>query len=508
MKDKALIYSYAIIVVVLFSIGAYLKFSTQHEKFPADCDEFGYLNMAKAMSNGLTFEGHTNRIFLTGLITEFKANNINQLDYAWMIVPHAYHISDKTNHKIINQYPPGTSYILSFLPIEYQKKTFPFLAMLLSFLIPFVVISVMDKVNYFTILFLTLILVVLTLSTPFITELARVNSLALTFGLFITAGYSANKKPFIALFLIALTVNFRVVNLLMIIPLSFFFLPLIYPLFLERRWKNLLLFCSKGVFILLLGILPYLFYITNLLGNPFLPTHPSHDTAFINLNDILSNLKFYFNFNESWLIAHLIVIFILFIIYLKRQFSLNILLKWLSFAVINYLFFCFHKIQMNYYPFASVFILLGAILYYSDVKIFRFQNKIVFKLLPLVISIIFLIDGIVRYSKKEHITFQNELDFYSQLCDYDVVWGEMHSGTAEYTCNNAGFKYNFGSSLARKTALQFLKKNNFKQVIILEDLNMGLKDLSNELKSFDIEFEIKETIELGILIVIKPSHGI
>lgn len=502
MKNKALIYFYAIVIAIILAFAASLKFGVQHEKFPADCDEFGYLNMAKAMSNNLTFKDHTNRTFLSGLIEEFEANNINPLDYVWMIVPHAYHISDKTNNKVINQYPPGTSFVMSFIPIDYRKNAFPLLVILFTFLIPFILISLLKKENYLVILFLTLLMVIFTISTPFITEFARVNSLALTFGLFIAAGYTAYKNPFLALFLIALAANFRVVNLLMIVPLSFFFFPFIYPLLIEKQWKNLLLFCSKSFFILLLGISPYLFYITNLLGNPFMPTHPSHDTAFINFKDIYSNITFYFNFNESWFIAHLFIITILIILFIKKQFSFSYLMKWLSFAVVNYLFFCFHKIQMSYYPFASVFILLGAILYYVNDKEFSFQKNVIFKLLPLIISIVLLIDGIVRYSKKEHTTFKNEMNFYSQLCEYDIVWGEMHCGTAEYACNNAGFKYNFGSIQAKKTALHFLKMKKYKQVIILADLNMSLEELSNELNSFEIEYEIKETIELGTLVII------
>lgn len=508
MRNKVLIYTYAFVVAILFSVGTYLKFSSHHEKFPADCDEFGYLNMAKAMSNNLTFEEHTTRKFLKQLINEFKKNNIKQEEYAWMIVPHAYHLSEKTNNKIINQYPPGTSFLLSWIPIEYRKNAFPFLVFLFSFSIPFIIISVYERANIFLIFYLTIILTLLSISTPFITEVARVNSLALTFGLFITVGYTVYKNPFIALLLIALTANFRVVNLLMILPLSFFFIPLIYPLLLKKRWKKLLLLFLKGLFVLLLSLSPYLFYITNLLGNPFLPTHPSHDTALLNIVEIFSNIKFYFNFNESWLLAHLCIILILFIQFIKKQFSLITLFKWLSFPIVNYLFFCFHKVQMNYYPFASVFILIGAVLFYFNTKEFSFQNNIIFKLIPLIISIVFLIDGINRYSKKEHISYQDQLTFYSPICEFDVVWGEMRSGTVEYSCNNAGFKYKFGTSKAKKTALHFLKNNNYSQAIILSDIDINLENLINELKSFEIEFETKETDELGTLIIIKPTHGI
>ena len=509
LTNKSTYIIFAIVIALLFSVGAYFKFSTQHEKLPTGCDEFGYMNMAKAFSNNNAFNDHAPRPFLKNLINTFKQNGVNEAEYVWMVVPHAYHFSSKTKGKIINQYAPGTSYILSWIPIEFRKKSFPFLIMFLTFIIPFVVVSVIKKLNSLqTILALTVLMLLLSLSTPFITEIARVNSLAFTFGLFIVAGLTARTHPLIALFFIVLSANFRVINLLMLLPLLLFFIPLLVEMIKTKKWKSLFIFSLKSITIATIGILPYLFYVGNLLGNPLLPTYPSHDTDFNGIHDLLSNVQFYFSYKESWFLAHVATIVILLFQVKLKQLTYKEFLLWLMFPVINYLFFSFHKVQMSYYPFASVFILFGAIIFYFSKNKVELLYKKYIIILPLLFSVVMCADGIVRYSKKEHLTFEEDVKNYLPLCDYTVVWGEMLSGTAEYACNNNGFKYNFGTSKAREIALKFLRDNHYSQVIICNDIPIDFEKLKDELNLFKIGFEIQEMPTLGKLIVIKAKNGI
>ncbi len=504
LTNKPTYIIYAIVIALLFSVGAYFKFSTQHEKLPTGCDEFGYLNMAKAFSNNNTFNDHAPRSFLKDLINTFKQNGINEAEYVWMVVPHAYHFSSKTNGKVINQYAPGTSYLLSWIPIEFRKKSFPFLIMFLTFMIPFVVVMTLKKTNPLpALLSLTLLMLLLSLSTPFITEIARVNSLAFTFSFFIVVGLTARNHPLVALFFIVLSANFRVINLLMLLPLFFFFIPLLVEMIKTKKWKPLLIFILKSITITLIGILPYLFYVGKLLGNPLLPTYPSHDTDFNGIHDLLSNVQFYFSYKESWFLAHIAAIVILLFQVKLKQLTFKEFLLWLLFPVINYLFFSFHKVQMSYYPFASVFILFGAIIFYFSQNSVEFFHKKYIIILPLLFSIIMCGDGIVRYTKKEHITFNKEVKNYLPLCNYNVVWGEMLSGTAEYACNNNGFKYNFGTPKTRKIALKFLRDHHYSQVIICNDVPIDFEKLKEELTLFKIDFEIQETSSLGKLIIIQ-----
>jgi len=495
---------FAILLSLLFAIGASLRFSLNHEQLPQDCDEFGYLNMAKAFSNGIAFKDHTSRPYFDGLIDELKNNNIPELEYRWMVIPHAYHFSKKTNYKVINQYPPGTSYVLSWIPIDIRKNSFPFITVFLSFLLPFLIgLYSFPKTNPVNILFpLSLLMVLMSISVPFLDELARVNSLALTFCLFISAGMLAKTKPHISVFLIVLSASFRVVNLLMLAPLLFIVLPDIIESLKTKNYKVLKSLILKYVVVLTIGILPYITYMVLLLNNPLLPTHPSHDTALHGMEGFINNFTFYFNVNQPWFNVHLILILILFIQLKYKLLSLKEFLIWISFPFINYSFFVFHQIQMGYYPFASAMILIGAIIYNIRGLNFPKLNKYLF-IVSLLFGLAMSADGINRYFGKEHIDFNEANNYFSKLCEYDIVWGEMQSGTSEYSCNNSGFKYAFGTPKARKTAVKYLRDNGYSQVLLLNDISVSIEEIKQDLNSSSIEFEVINSTNLGHLLIIK-----
>lgn len=493
----------ALLSCILFSIGAYFKFHKQNERLPVGCDEFGYLNMSKAFGEQNFFNDHAPRPFFKNLVDTLQQENIPELEYKWMLTPHAYHFSAQTKGKVINQYPPATSFVLSLIPFEFRKISFPFLTLFLTFLIPFLIayFSLSIK-NYKIVLALSVLVVLISLTVPFKSSLSMVNSLALTFGLFIVIGLTAKEQKFIALFCIVLAANFRIVNLLMIVPLSFYFLPEFINYLTTKKWMPLFKLVLKTLIVAVLGIAPYLIYVTLLLGNPLIPTYPSHDTAFINTNDLISNVLFYINLNDSWFRLHLICVSILLIQVKYKQLSFKEFWLLMAFPIFNYLFFIFHKMQINYYPFASSFILIGAIIYYfSKSKLIFFEKK-AFIFIPLLLSSIMLIDGMSRYFRKEHTTFDNALKTYQSVCNYDVVWGEMYSGTAEYVCNNNGFKYVFGSKKARSIAFKYLKNNNYSQVIICDDVLLSTQEIVDELNNLSLPHKTIEDSVLGKLIVI------
>lgn len=505
MKIKRISHiSYYILIAIIFAFGATLRYSSQHEKIPADCDEFGYLNMAKAMDLGKTFTEHQSRPFLDSLISIFKKNNLNELEYIWMMVPHAYHLSNNTNYKIINQYPPGTSFILSLIPIEYRNISFVFIAILLLFSIPIITIYFLKvPQKNLPIAFVSFFATICIISIPYLTELARVNSLAFTFGLFISAGIFLKKNPIASVFLIALSGNFRVINLLMIIPIILFILPEYLSLLKQKNWKSILTKSGYYLIVFFIGFIPYIYYSTKLLGNPFIPTHPQHDINFIENNGVIKNILFYFSLKQAWFLTHLVLLLILFTFYRLKHLNLSDLLIWISFPFLNYLFFIFHKVQMDYYPFASSLILNGGVIYYlSSFNLSKKWKKILFYF-PFTFSIIILIDGINRYTGKEHFTFQESKEKYLVLCNYDIVWGEMYAGTSEYLCSNTiGFKYAFASPEARNITMNFLKKIKYKQVILCDDISINYEDIKNELNAYNILFETKHIENIGKIIVI------
>ncbi|MCO6500413.1 MAG: hypothetical protein J5I47_08570 [Vicingus serpentipes] len=492
---------YALLLSVLFALGTYYKYASHHELLPVGCDEFGYMNMAKAFDKGNVFEDHAPRPFLKGLINKLDQEGISKHEYIWMLIPHAYHIPFNT--KVINQYPPGTSYVLSWVPIELRKKSFPGLVILFTFLLPFLLLIKYTKARPFELLILlSLFVLILSLSTPFNTELARINSLALTFGLLIGAGAVAKKNPLVALFCIVLSANFRVVNLLMLFPLILFFIPIIWQFIKIKKWRGLIVFIAKSIGVFLLAFSPYLIYSFNLLGNPLIPTHPIHDTAFGGLT------SFYFSFDEHWFRVHLLIITLLAVLLFFKKITLKEFLIWILFPVVNYLFFSFHKIQMSYYPFASFFILLGGFIYEISTTQLIKQPKNIFLILPLFISLVVCMDGVNRFSRKEHISFKESNTIYQPLCEYDVVWGEMLSGTAEYACNNNGFKYNYGTPAAREITYRYLIENNYSQAILCDDSIKKKESIKKELISFGIKFQEKGFKGLGKVFIIKGNNGI
>lgn len=496
----------ALLTCILFSIGAYYKFHKQNEKLPVGCDEFGYLNMAKAFGQQNFFNDHAPRPFFKNLVDTLQQENIPELEYKWMLTPHAYHFSAQTKGKVINQYPPATSFVLSLIPFELRKTSFPFLTLLFTFLIPFLIayFSLSIKNNKI-LLALSVLVVLISLTVPFKSSLTQVNSLALTFGLFITIGLTAKNQKFIALFFVVLAANFRIVSLLMVVPLGLFFLPEFINYISTKKWLSLFKMVLKSLFIMLLGISPYLIYVSQLLGNPLIPTYPSHDTAFINGQEFISNVMFYINLKDSWFRLLILCISILLIQVKYKQLSLKEFWLWMSFPIINYLFFITHKMQINYYPFASSFILIGAIIYYFSKSNIQFFEKKVLILIPILLSSIMLIDGISRYFRKEHIRFEESLKTYEILCKYDVVWGEMYSGTAEYVCNNNGFKYIFGTEKARAIAFNYLINHNYSQVIICDDVLLSTEEIVDELTNLSITHKIIEDANFGKLITIEKN---
>jgi hypothetical protein len=252
----------------------------------------------------------------------------------------------------------------------------------------------------------------------------------------------------------------------------------------------------------LIGILPYSLYVFKLLGNPFALTYPDHDTAF----GAFTN--YYLDWNENWFKVHILAIAALAILRILKKLTTKELLIWLSFPILNYLFFSAHKMQLGYYPYASFLILLGALMHYFSKRGRAPVRTKALIVLPLILAITMCVDGINRYRSYEKISYQEATDVYRPLCEYDVVWGELLSGTAEYACNNNGFKYNFGTPSSRKVAMDYLKDHNYSQIILCQDNRLKVETISQELNAHEIDFIMKEIPVLGKVLIIEKGRGI
>jgi len=474
-------------------IGVTLRFSTSHEKMPIGCDEFGYLNLSKAMDNGVTFSDHTSRPYIEKLLDTLRSEGIDENEMAWMIAPHAYHLIPGSD-KIINQYPPGTSFLLHLLPEKYRKITFPLLTMLLLFMVPLFALYRLNNTTttWFQPVFAILIFL-FTVSAPFVTELTRVNSLALTFGILIAAGMLLKNFPLWSLFLVAITINFRSANALMLIPVFLFMQPTF------GKWlsfKNVVVAAA----IVIVALSPTFYYNFMITGNPAESTYSAIDQSF-SISD--QNARYYLSFEQHWLRVHLIAFtaILLFVIFKKASWRLMFLT--MVFAAVNYLFFIFHTVKMDYYPYASAMLITGIALgLFAELRVSgKFVKPV--NIMILIFAIIVLAGGINRYKKREHISFDEAGKQYASLCNYDVVWGDLFSGTSEYVCNNNGFRYGVSSPRARKAAMIFLNRNNYSQAILIDDNSIEESIVLNEVMESGLSYIQKNDPVIGKYIVIR-----
>ena len=119
-------------IFLLVIATVYVRFYKNHQELPRGCDEFGYLHMAEAIENGKLLESHTYRPFIKDLTNHLNGLGFAKEDYAWVIVSHAYHL-DASSNKIINQYPVGTSALMSLFPKELRQYFFPVVIALLIY---------------------------------------------------------------------------------------------------------------------------------------------------------------------------------------------------------------------------------------------------------------------------------------------------------------------------------------------------------------------------------------
>lgn len=252
-----------------------------------------------------------------------------------------------------------------------------------------------------------------------------------------------------------------------------------------------------------IAVLPSIIYNYLLTGNVISTTYSSVDTATVLNNTIFDHIRFYFSFNQKWFVFHLICLIGLVLLKFFHLINTRQLFILISFPVVNYAFYIIHSMTMDYYPYASAMILFGGIL--GAVNTIEIKNKLV---LPVKVSIaatvlIILISGISRYLKKEHVNLEAARQKYVELCDFDIVWADLYSGTTEYVCNNNGFRFGTTTPRARKKAIQFLYKRHYKQAILLNDNTVSEKLILEELKATDLPYKITQSNELGKILILQ-----
>lgn len=497
----ALLVAAAVVIVPSF----YKHFFRRHLELPIGCDEFGYLYLAKGISLGRPFVTPTARPFDPALTKALVSSAFPFRSYQHMIAPHAYHL-DPFRHKVINQYPPGTSLLLSLLPFDSAKRGAPPLFAL--FIMIFVVLAVLlreGRITLFEAGLATLVMLLFLEVDPFRATFGDVNSIAPTFGLLFGAGYLLDKKPGASLLFLGLSTVFRVVNAVLALPLIVVFAvhsSLPSPLS-KTTWvravKGGLLFLAGGLWI-------YAGYVWILLGSPFRPTYSYIDQAFT-LKGLVPNIGYYFSFSQPWFICHLVLLTVVVFMAILRKCPWT----WAALAIgltgLNYAYYLIHQVTIPYYPYGSATILLGLVLSLLAAQVRRFRPAWLVPAAAAFILLILVRSTTHKFPRQDfHALFQDRIRPYTDaFAKYDVVWAELRSGTVEYATGKAGFRYAWGPEQQRETIMRWLRGHGFKQAIWISDLPSSREAVEAELTRARIGFQTITNTALGTILEISPK---
>jgi len=500
-----LLYLCLLVVVGLF---IYQNNHQHHLKLPHGCDQFGYLNLAKAVNERELFDNHAERPFLPQLLPHLKNTFSAERQYQFMIAPHCYHLSP-ANGVIINQYPPGLGLMLSILPEHMRQILFPVVCFFLIWLAWAICWWLSGNRDWVlcsaTFLILSTVYYFL---DPVSREFHHVHSVVVTYGLLLAAGWLLPGRPGLAIVFLGAASLFRFPTIIFLVPLYLVFLSkdgessFTSQMFMQKSIKTALYFLMGGF-----GV--YLIYVWILLGNPFLPTYSVIDQQSADFNRVLSNIYFYFVDNPGWLYVNLLSLFLLTVVATIRKAK-----SWWLFGLLlflyNYGFFITHHVQIHYYPYATAFLIAGLAL--SLLLEDNINPKI---RLFLIVSSALIAVSIMTSINLAGTQYNSNLpQYYKQISAYqkafgkfDIVWAEERSGTVEYATNRAGFRYNWGPDNARSEIIKFLQANGYSQLIWASDPGMPEKEIIlNFLKQNKIPFNRWESADMGQGITIPITH--
>jgi len=501
--DKYLKLGAVVICILVIVLAFYAKYSKRHINLPVGCDEFGYLHMAKAISHGRLFDSHTERPFDKELIPYLENSPFDYKDYAHMIAPHAYHL-DAGKKKVINQYPPGTSLVLSLLPWDSRKILTP---PLWAFLLAIFLITAFNlgahRVTFLHINLLLIAAYVFYAVSPLKEHFSLVDSVGPTYGILFAAGYLLEARPDVSVLFLGLSSVFRITNALLFFPLFIIYLGKpgrvlsISNRVLGRAGKAVGLFLAGGFWL-------YLVYAWILLGNPLASTYSYVDRE-SSLANVVRNISFYLRVQNKWFWVHAVLLILIVLLSASRRSSKKWILAASAIAGFNYAFYIVHRVTIDYYPYASAIILFGLLVFMLER---RFASPSVTKAISLVgvilvaVSIVFIV---TKFPKLEaRASFQKQVKEYERcFSGYDVIWAESRSGTIEYATGKPSFRYLWGTDPVRADVLRWLKSHHYRQAIWVSDIDAATQNQIEEfLKIIPAAYVVKMDSRFGQLIEI------
>jgi hypothetical protein len=493
------------LATVIMVLSFYKSFWRWHIDLPTGCDEFGYMYMAKGIGQGNLFTSLTQRPFDPLLLKALRDSNFNFKSYMFQVAPHAYHL-DPHKFKVINQYPPGTSLLLSKLPFPDLKRLA--VPVFVVFIILFLLLATAlgeGKFSFFQGGLVILSMTILMTLEPFRSTFKEVNSITPTFGLLIGSGYLLGKRPGVALLFLGLSTVFRIINATLVLPFLILYILHDSPArvfskqAVRSALKGVALFFSGGLWI-------YILYVWILLGSPLRSTYAFPDLA-MTVKGLGANAAFYFNFHKPWFVLQVGLLALLALLGLLRK----VPLKWIVFSgalvAWNYLFFLFHNIRIDYYPYASAMILFGLTLSHLARTIRSVRMNWVVTAAGVLIVLFFWRSTTHKFPRRDYQQiFWDKIKPYTDCFSKDdVVWANNRSGTIEYATGKAGFRFMWGPDPVKKAVMLLLRGYGYKQAVWVSDLPLSLENVETTLHSFRLEYEVKINPQLGTYLEILPK---
>jgi hypothetical protein len=499
----ALIRFLLVVSMMICLCASYHWLRSYHSSLPRGCDVFGYLYQSEAIREGRLLDQHTNRPWIEPLAKFLDATCPYDSDYMWMLTPHAYHYLCDTG-KVVNQYPPGTAFVLAPFPKEIRGLAYPVLvtaslALLLAF--SWRKSGWELALGGSCALFVSSTFLIL---HPFVDQYRQLGSVAMTFAPLIAAGWMMRKHPLAGLALASFTVLFRISNVWLLPVLA---LPYVFAEFFDKeRWigfKPFVVRCMKGACVCLVcGTAWILLYQWLLLGNPLRFTYSPIDQAGAQFADILKNVAYYLNpMERNWFTPHLVAFLVMLFVIPKGK------RRWLllAFAIIawNYLFYITHKVTTPYYTYASALILIGLCFSFIE-EIKGWKNKtttVVFVLL----SILSIHIAFTQAYPPEKSIPQEQRQFADAFAGADVTWADISTGTIEYATGIPSLRISWGTEKAVTAALRWFADHGYTQAIMMDDVSVNPERVRILTSAAGLECKIKDDANLKRIAWIYPE---
>ncbi|MDB9775645.1 hypothetical protein OAB47_05365 [Vicingaceae bacterium] len=214
---------------------------------------------------------------------------------------------------------------------------------------------------------------------------------------------------------------------------------------------------------------------------------------------VFVNLKYYFLDENKWLILNIISLGVFYLLNRKKG-GREMLTLSISFLLI-YCYFILHAAKTPYYPYGLGLIVIGQII--ENISRLDWRPSFVFTLLNSLILIGLvgiLSDNYGKYEQSRKTPISLETDSLKECFDsYDVVWGEMQTGTVEYATGVPTMRFYWGTQLLRDKIMQWFQDNNYKQAIYLNDLKIDKNELRRLSKKFNASLNETNNSRCGLL---------